>query len=372
MSSEHLRKSHVCARAAHTVSLSRCLLLSPAVTLVLLLVLLTTTILGRASAPWPPEKLSDTGLYADISSKTVRPDNLPFSPQYPLWSDGAEKTRWINLPQGSSIDASNPDVWQFPIGTRLWKEFRFGRRAETRFIERTPGGWQFATYAWNDDESDAMVVPEQGILHSVLIRDGVHHSIPSRIDCRACHEAGAAPVLGFSALQLSPERDPNAPHAEPLPPGAVDLRTLVERGLLRGLPPQYLQTPPKIDAPTPTARAALGYLHANCGICHNSAGPMASLGMLLNYPLARPAGQPAPALWTTAGQPSQFRLTDALDVDAFQRISPGDPDGSVLIGRVSSRQPVLQMPPLGTKLVDEQAVELLRHWVGQDIPNIHR
>ncbi len=84
----------------------------------------------------PPATLQETGLYSDWATKTVAPGTLLFSPQYPLWSDGATKTRWMRLPKGTFIDARNPDVWRFPVGTRFWKEFRFGRRAETRFIER--------------------------------------------------------------------------------------------------------------------------------------------------------------------------------------------------------------------------------------------
>jgi hypothetical protein len=251
---------------------------------------------------------------------------------------------------------------------RFWKEFKFGRRVETRFIEHAADGWKFATYVWNENETEAVLAPDQGIAATVPIRGEIRHAIPSQIDCRACHEAGAVPILGFGALQLSPDRDPNAPHAERLPEGAVDLRALVERGLLRGLPPQFVNTPPRIEARTPDARAALGYLHANCGICHNPFGSMASLGMSLTYLLARRPGEPPGAIWTAVGQPSHFRLPDVMDVDAEQRISPGDPDGSVLIGRVSSRQPLLQMPPLGTKLVDDEAVELLRRWITNDLP----
>lgn len=331
------------------------------------LALLPIAAAGGPPGSWPPATLRETGLYADFESKTIRSENLPFSPQYPLWSDGAAKLRWINLPPGTSIDGSDPNAWRFPVGVRLWKEFRFGRRAETRFIELTGRGWQFATYFWNDDESEAVLAPEMGIAESVMIRDDVHHAIPSQIDCRACHEAGAVPVLGFSALQLSPDRDPNAPHAEPLPPGAVDLPALVERGLLRGLPSDYLKTPPRIAAQTTTARAALGYLHANCGICHNTAGPMASLGMSLTYLLGRPDREPPAALWTTAGQRSQFEVPDVMDLDAEQRIFPGDPDRSVLVARISSRDPFVQMPPLGTRLVDTDAVELIRQWIARDI-----
>src|SRR5688572_23474543 len=66
-----------------------------------------------------PGTLRETGLYADAAMRAVAATNLPFAPQYPLWTDGAQKRRWIYLPPGTTIDASNPDAWQFPIGTRV-------------------------------------------------------------------------------------------------------------------------------------------------------------------------------------------------------------------------------------------------------------
>jgi hypothetical protein len=325
---------------------------------------LSVALRGQAPAAWPPPTLRDTGLYSDWASRTVAPDNLPFSPQYPLWSDGAGKSRWLHIPKGTFIDGSDPDAWAFPVGTRVWKEFRFARRAETRLIERTRAGWQYATYAWNDDESEATLVPEGGVRYSVPIRDGVRHGIPSRTDCRACHEAGPVRLLGVSALQLSPDRDPNAPHAEPPPPGAIDLTTLVSRGLLRATPAHVLAPPPRIAAVSPVERAALGYLHSNCGSCHVGTGELRSLGFALNYTLNRPPGEPAPALATSIGLSSLFRVPDSDDVR--ERIRKGDPDRSVVVARMATRNPLVQMPPLGTRIVDEEAVRLLRRWIAED------
>src|SRR5688500_6534491 len=108
----------------------------------------------------PPGRLSETGLYVEGSSTQVDPRNLAFSPQYPLWSDGARKRRWIQLPAGSAIDASQPDAWEFPRGTRLWKEFALDRRVETRYIERlADGSWRFATYLWNEAGTEATLAP---------------------------------------------------------------------------------------------------------------------------------------------------------------------------------------------------------------------
>ena len=320
---------------------------------------------GLSDPPWPPPRLRDTGLYADWPTRAVAAENLPFSPQYALWSDGAAKSRWMRLPKGTFIDASNPDVWRFPVGTRLWKEFRFGRRVETRFMQLTRRGWQFATYEWTADDSDAVLAPELGVRRSVVIReDGVRHAIPSRADCRACHEAGPVRVLGVSALQLSPDRDPNAPHAEAPPPGAVDLAALVARGLVRGLPASMLATPPRIAADTPTARAALGYLQANCGGCHNDAGELKSLVFSLNYAVGKPLRMQR-AILTSVGRPSRFKLT--ADADTVERVCAGQPDKSMVVARMSSRDPLVQMPPLGTRIVDAEAVQLIRRWIAEDL-----
>jgi len=314
-------------------------------------------------AAWPPQNLRDTGLYSDWESKTIGPENLPFAPQYPLWTDGAAKSRWIYLPAGTWIDGSDPDVWRFPVGTRIWKEFRFGRRVETRLIEHTDAGWQFASYAWAEDESDASLAPELGIARSFEVRTGVWHAIPSRTDCLACHEGSASRVLGFSALQLSSDRDPAAPHAEPVPPGGVNLAALVALGLLRGVPQSLVTTPPRIDAPSAAARAARGYLHANCGICHNGAGPLSSLDFSLAYSLGSPGE--APAFLTSLSRPSRFKVPGGTGEE--ERVRAGEPDRSVLVARMSSRHPLVQMPPLGTKLVDEEAVGLIRRWIEQDL-----
>ena len=81
-----------------------------------------------------PKRLSATGLFVPGSTRLAA-GVLAFSPQYPLWSDGTRKRRWIQLPPGASIDASRVDAWEFPVGTKVWKEFGYGRAIETRMIE---------------------------------------------------------------------------------------------------------------------------------------------------------------------------------------------------------------------------------------------
>ena len=315
------------------------------------------------AAPNPlPERLRDTGLYAPGSTTQIAAGVLTFSPQYPLWSDGATKRRWIALPPGTFIDASRPDAWEFPRGTRLWKEFSVGRRVETRLIERLQdGSWRFAAYVWNDAGTDATLASADGTVLKVTSER--RYTVPSRYDCLACHDGAPVPVLGFSALQLSPDRDPLAPHAEP--PNGVDLRALTARGWLKNLPPQLLKQPPRI-AGAPVERAALGYLHGNCGHCHSKpdeTGASVPVGVLLAQSAAEPNS--AADVLRSLGSASRFRTAGVSN--AAHIVVPGSSRSSVLSLRMRSRDPRVQMPPLGTDIADSEALALIERWIDHSL-----
>jgi hypothetical protein len=309
-----------------------------------------------------PATLAETGLYDDFEARRLAAGVEPFTVQYPLWTDGAHKRRWIALPAGTTIDASDPDGWRFPAGTRIWKEFSLGgRRIETRYMERSASGeWLFATYRWSADEGAATLVGPRGVKRAAESAPGVPYAIPGVVECRACHESGRSAVLGFSTLQLSSDRDPNAPHATPPEAGSLDLDALVRRGLVVGLPEDLASTPPRVRAASPIARAALGYLHGNCSNCHHAESPIASLGLSLTV---RADGTPE-ALETAVDCASQYRPTGT---EIHSRIVPGDPGQSLLIARVVSRDPVRQMPPMGTHRIDEQGVALLSRWIAEEL-----
>lgn len=297
----------------------------------------------------PAPRLSETGLYVNGVGATLAPGVLSFTPQYPLWSDGAAKRRWIYLPPGSHIDAGRPDAWEFPVGTKLWKEFSHGRRVETRLIERLPtGAWRFVVYVWRADGSDADLAPAGGI-RALPVRGapGGKYVIPSQNDCRACHEGAAVPILGFSALQLSPDRDPNAPHAEALGSSDVNLPILAQRDLLRHFPQALLDQPPRIKAASASERAVLGYLHANCGHCHNDPGESAAgvpVELLLAQYVTRPDG-------SRAVRQSLATLERP----------------ETLVERIRTRDPHVQMPPLGSQVPDLFSLALIEHWISQEL-----
>ncbi len=128
---------------------------------------------------------------------------------------------------------------------------------------------------------------------------------------------------------------------------------------MTGLPAALLTHPPRIRATSPTERAALGYLHANCGHCHASDGKLQNVGIFLRHMTGDPVEA---ALATTVDQPVRDPAPGQT-ADAVMRVEPGHPERSVLVQRMASRWAALQMPPLGTDLADEQALDLVRKWI---------
>jgi hypothetical protein len=276
-----------------------------------------------------------------------------------LWSDGADKRRWIRLPGASHIDASQPDAWVFPPGTRLWKEFAYaGKPVETRLIERRANGqWGFATYVWNETGTEATLASREGVpALPVAEAPKGRYAVPSRADCLACHNSAPVPVLGFTALQLAP-----------LDAGAADLRSMmVARGLLRGLPSNLLDRAADDAGATPLERAVLGYLHGNCAHCHNTGPNRVPRPLTLSQGTADPAGSRREVLRSLVGAPSRWE--SPLRDGRKQLVESGRSDRSVLVERMHTREPRMRMPPLGTELPDEEALALVRRWIDQELP----
>ncbi len=168
-------------------------------------------------------------------------------------------------------------------------------------------------------------------------------------------------MLGVSALQLSPDRDPLAPHAESPRAGDLDLRALVARGWLRTCRRTCWRQPPRIEARNATERAALGYLHGNCSHCHNASDSGAGVPVHLDlaYDATDPRGGSARTLRALFGA-SRFTPHGAA---AAQVVAPGATDKSVLVQRLRSRDARTQMPPLGTDIPDAAALALIERWI---------
>jgi cytochrome c553 len=278
----------------------------------------------------------------------------------------------VQLPAGTAVDARDQYAWEFPVGTRFWKEFSLdGRKVETRLLwKASAAGWVFASYAWNAEGSEAFLVPAEGTMTAAEVAPGRPHAIPSRADCAACHGASAsAGPLGFNLLQLSSARDPNALHGEPLREGMLTLPSSVAEGLVRGLPAHWVVSPPRIRTASAATRTALGYLAANCSMCHNGRGEITAADPVIRYrDLVEDGDAVAGSL---IDQPTRWQLPGAPDGTTVL-VHPGAPQESALLYRMRSRSPSSQMPPLGTVVRDQAAVDLVTRWISTDLVRLQR
>lgn len=309
---------------------------------------------GAEPEPPPiPASLSESGLYSDFAKRTLAPGVRFYEPTYELWSDGAKKLRYIALPPGTKIDTTNQTYWKYPVGTRIWKQFArtpAGGGApvvvETRFLlkrfEGNPeGDWYRIAFLWKEDESDAL--PS---IDGQPNARGTDHDVPSQADCGVCHDSMPDRVLGFTALQLS--------HAAKVV-GEFTLDQLGAEGALTKAAPPGGYHPPG----TPTQQAGLGYLHANCGHCHNQRG----------IPIV--GGQVGLQLWLDIDKLGSVQTTPFFQTGvnkvarhALKRLIfvPKDPASSFALQRMQVRNvdnppDFTQMPQLATELVDPTGVK---------------
>ncbi len=287
-----------------------------------------------------PTKLSETELYADILTGTLASGIRSYDVRYPLWADGATKKRYLYLPPGQTIDTSYMDVWNFPIGTKAWKEFaQAGKIVETRMLwKRAEGldGWVKVAYLWNQDGSDAIAVP-QGMKDAL----GTTHDVPSIDDCEQCHNGVGDVLIGVSAIQLSKEN------------GGGYLSTLITDGVL--------SDPPAGEFPVPgdgVVEDTIGYVHGNCGQCHNNESFLAQKKSLRLKLLTSASTPEETGLYTTAIKHPTTHILGGTSVV----VAPGDPDKSQLYYRTGIRD-LDQMPPLATELVDTAAHATIKDWI---------
>ncbi len=333
-----------------------------------------------------PKKLSETGLLTSatdhpLSKHVMEPGVLPYSVNVELWSDGAHKERWLAVPGDETIDYTSNRGWNFPNGSALVKSFALEQEAgkpetrrwiETRIMLRQDNEWVGYSYRWNESQTDAELLSTTGMDEEFTIRDssaegGIRKQTwhyPSRAECMVCHSRAANYVLGLSELQMNRTHRYQSKaivlnRSNPAPESieANQLQHLSDLGYFKAPLPKPVEELTKLVDPFDETQditlRARSYLHANCYNCHIEAG----------------GGNSQFSAEFTA-TPDQQKLLGARPVHTTFNlpnpalIQPSHPESSVLLHRLTQRGPG-QMPPLGTNVRDERAVELIRKWIGE-------
>ena len=309
-----------------------------------------------------PRRLSQTGAFRDTPDMAPAAGLVPYELIVPFWSDGAEKQRFVTVPDGGKIHFTPTGEWTFPAGTVFVKTFSLAtneldphslRRLETRLLVRdNHGGVYGVTYKWRPDNRDADLLATN-LTEAIAIQTatGVRTQqwyYPSRADCLTCHTANAGYVLGVKTRQLN--RDFTYPS------GVTDneLRTWNHLGWFDPpLDKATLNQLPRLAATDDATRSlqdrARSYLDANCAQCHRPQGTVAYFDARYDTPLAEQNLIDGPVLIDER-------------IDGARVIAPDDIWRSILYMRTDTTE-AFKMPPLTRNTIDVRGMKLLRQWI---------
>lgn len=314
------------------------------------------------------EKLSDYNFFKGQLADLAPNENVhPYKLNSALFSDYAHKARFVQLPEGKSVDYHSTEVMEFPVGSILIKNFYYPndfsepngarRILETRLLIHEEEGWKALPYVWNDEQTEAFL-EIAGATKSVSWRDKegkkqkINYSIPNMNQCRSCHlKENKIMPIGPSARQLNGTYN-YAENSE-----ENQLQYWEEHGLLLNLPEGKL---PKIvnyeNENAPLADRARAYLEINCGHCHRPEGPAKNSALHLM------ASVDNPAAWGIGKTPiAAGKGSGGLKYD----IVKGNADQSILVYRMESTDPGIMMPELGRKMVHTEGLALVKQWINE-------
>lgn len=312
-----------------------------------------------------PGTLSSTGLFSNMANLTAKPGVVPYSVNSALWSDNAQKQRWVALPGSSKVAFAPTGEYTWPGGTVFIKHFELvtnevtqaKRRLETRVLvlDATGGNGYGVTYKWRGDNSEADLVTGAGQDESITIttssgsRTQVWH-YPSRDQCLQCHTTTSGFVLGPKTRQL------NGTHAYPTGRSDNQVRTWsylqmfttqVNEGAIGG----YSRMVKVDDGSATLENRVRSYLDANCANCHRPGGTGAQWDARYDTPLANQN--------IIGGA-----VRETFGISGAQVVAPAEVPKSIMHLRMQSTVAAQQMPPLGRNLVDTAAVNTLAQWIG--------
>jgi mono/diheme cytochrome c family protein len=285
-----------------------------------------------AKAKKLPERLEQTDLTSLDAEALAKQGVVAFAPAYTLWADDAKKIRHVRVPRGKAIEFI-PDKQEFsiPTNTRFYKTFfkrvvdlqgnKAYRKMETRIIVSRPDEVRadgtvvtrslFGTYAWNDAETEAVLVRDPlrngkpfrdrivtyitdepaaedvittgpDDLQAALSAAGVTrtYAIPGSERCIQCHlgAPNGSFVLGFLPLQLLRRPVGQGGVIEPAERDELNqLQRLIDYGVISGMksPKDVVLLEDSQGERKPRNQYELeaqGYMLGNCAHCHNPYG----------------------------------------------------------------------------------------------------
>lgn len=312
----------------------------------------------------PFEKLSDYGFYkGNLNDLTPHPSLILYEPAAELFTDEAQKQRLIWLPKNTQMTYQSANRSPaFPEGSIIIKSFFYEKALpnatrkilETRVMLKRGSGWEFYSYVWNDEQSEANLSQTPIWVDLEWISDqggnkATQYVIPSPNQCALCHGNGAdAKPLGMQPMQL----------AMPLKSatnGVSQWADLIEKNKIVNAPNVL---PIQMVSPWDTQKSlnerARSYLHVNCAHCHSEVGNASNTPMRLDYTLTVNNSQNL----GICVQPVHQVVGEQMRI-----VTPGSPNQSQLYYRMGQSLNEWQMPNFGRTIHDTRGLQLINDWI---------
>lgn len=325
-----------------------------------------------------PQTLSETGLFASVKDHAPAAGVEPFAVNAGMWSDHATAERFLALPDGTHVlwhDPAKPitgtmfsRTFEFPANGVLAKtlslEMTAGdpssrRRIETQILHYTGRVWRPYTYAWNEEQTDATLIPSEGQERTLSVIDAnapggkrtQTWTYAGRAACQRCHNPWAGHMLAFNVPQLNGDVSAGHTQLDQLQSFGLLVRSAPEKANTEEKPLPRLVSPHATDNDLNTR--ARSYLHSNCAHCHRfGGGGTADIDLIFDTPLEKTK--------TLGTRP----LQGTFGIHEAQIIARGDPYASVLYFRMSKIGRG-RMPHIGSEIVDPMGMELIHDWIRQ-------
>lgn len=296
-----------------------------------------------------PKKLSEFGFFTDAAGWKPNQGVELYHLNSALFTDYAEKYRYIYIPAGEQAVAHSDGVLQFPVGSALIKSFGYkvdgeDRLLETRLLLHRADGWIALPYVWNAEQTEATLkvagkrVPVRFTDPSRQQRS-ISYAVPNKNQCKECHALSEAVV-------------PIGPKMRNLSHDTLDM--LLSNDMLEQPSGDHSPIPDFGDTAMPLESRARAYLDINCAHCHNRQGSASNSGLFLTYEEKSPVHLGVGKRPVAAGRGSGgFSFA----------IAPGQPDQSIMMHRLKSLEPGVAMPEVGRSLVHDEGAALLSEWI---------
>lgn len=285
--------------------------------------------------------LSELNLYTgDIADLNVSSKAFAYELSSPLFTDYAHKERLIALPNGEKMMYDGDGLPIFPNNTVIAKTFYYnnneqdlsaGRRIiETRVLIKINGEWVAGDYKWNEDQTDAVLDPIGSEVPVTWIdaegtERSITYKIPSNTDCYTCHSTfDEATPIGPQLRTLNFSKN-----------GSNQLQGFIDANYIDGIASaDTVDSLPKWDDLNYSLEdRTRAYFDINCAHCH------------------------APGGFCDDQSTLDLRYETSFDDSNIA------PRKNSIFNRISSFNPGVSMPFIGTSILHDEGVALMQEYL---------